>query len=220
MSQTIRTKVAGVTMSADYEEHSRQQIIKRMVNDDCELYLEREPDNSYDPNAVAVYVSPMDDPWGESSYQIGYLGSELAGQVTPLLNSGWRVDCTLLERTGGTEGKSYGVNIELTLTSPEERKKYQPQTIQADPQPAPVALTHKTLIPRKARKITFSRTLIGIILLVSFFFALIKIPSIGIILYAAIFLAAPAVFLLWPLIGTLIDRIQDRKINERNEVVR
>jgi len=125
MPEIINTKVRGVT-SEDEEEHPRQAIIKKFVRKDEVLLLEREKGNSYDKNAIAVYVAPDDDPWDEGEYKIGYISSDLAARLAPQMDSGCRITCAVLERTGGGS-ENYGVNITLGVYSLEEVKEHEAQ---------------------------------------------------------------------------------------------
>jgi hypothetical protein len=117
MSKTIKTKVVGVSRPND-DGHSRQSIIRDFVEPDDYLNLEREEDNVYNENAIAVHVSPIESI--DYDDKIGYIRDELANELAPLMDSGHRILCQVLDVTGGEEGKSLGVNIELTIYTPEE----------------------------------------------------------------------------------------------------
>lgn len=95
------SKVVGVTFEG------RQDVIK-MLKGDEELRVRREPNNEYDPNAVAVDALTSDD-W----LPIGYLSKDNS-EVSTILDEGGEVTIKLAEITGGTDKKkSLGVNIEL-----------------------------------------------------------------------------------------------------------
>lgn len=93
----IKTKVVGVT----YE--GRQSVIANMSEFD-ELDLVRNRNNEKDENAIAVFYE--DD-------QIGFLCKELAEKLAPLMDEGKEFSCEVSEITGGKNGLSYGVNIEI-----------------------------------------------------------------------------------------------------------
>lgn len=93
----IKTKVVGVT----YE--GRQSVIANMSEFD-ELELIRNRNNGRDKNAIAVFYE--DD-------QIGFLCRELAEKLAPLMDEGKEFSCEVSEITGGKNGLSYGVNIEI-----------------------------------------------------------------------------------------------------------
>lgn len=92
----FHTKLAGVTFEG------RQEIVGR-VDAGMPLRLERQPDNPFDPNAIALF-----EPRGE---QIGFLNRRLAGALAPALDAGVVYDVVVTEVTGGEEGRSLGVNV-------------------------------------------------------------------------------------------------------------
>lgn len=111
MPDLIKTKVVGVTKRNE-DGQSRQELIELLDPGD-ELYLEREPDNEYDENAIAVF--------NESWEQIGYLSRKVAEELAPLMDEGYETKCIVTAITGGSDDKpSFGCNIEITVYSPEE----------------------------------------------------------------------------------------------------
>ena len=66
----IVTKVRGVTFNNEYE--SRQEVISRMHEGDL-IWLEAEPTNPFDKNAIAVFRS--------DGKQVGYLSKNLAASI-------------------------------------------------------------------------------------------------------------------------------------------
>ncbi|MEN6522336.1 MAG: HIRAN domain-containing protein [Anaerolineaceae bacterium] len=89
----------------------RQEIISETVDIGDYLVLKREPANPYDHNAIAVYS--YDD-------QIGYLSENVAEELAPLMDAHWLILVTVADITGGNEGESFGVNIEIEKLSPLE----------------------------------------------------------------------------------------------------
>lgn len=123
MHSQFHTKIAGVTAFNDTGgvRRSRQIIIKRFVEIDQPLLLIRERQNTFDKNAIAVYVRPAEDPWHEGKYQIGYLSREVAAELAPLIDQGYGATCKVADVTGGEEGKeAIGVNIFMTVYTPQE----------------------------------------------------------------------------------------------------
>ena len=57
------------------------------------VYLREEPENSKDPNAVAVYT--------ESEHHIGYVPKEYASGIKKLIIQGLELNCTISKNTGG-----------------------------------------------------------------------------------------------------------------------
>ncbi|PKN85613.1 MAG: hypothetical protein CVU46_10610 [Chloroflexi bacterium HGW-Chloroflexi-8] len=112
MPEKIPTKVRGVTKQNE-DGQNRQSIIKKFVDEYSDIYLDNEPENSYNPNAVAVYV--YDDQ--NEQQQIGYLSDDLANRFHDKLNL---MECVVDSVTGGGEGESLGVNIILIINTPEE----------------------------------------------------------------------------------------------------
>ena len=90
--KSFNSKVVGVT-KRNAERKSRQTIIK-----DCRvgelLELLREPDNEFDANAVKVCR--------RNGQQIGYLNSNVARTIAPLLDEGETVHVCITDLTGGT----------------------------------------------------------------------------------------------------------------------
>lgn len=78
----IRTRVAGVTFE-NRDGTPRQPFVKRAKKDD-RLALRREPDNPFDPNAIAVWWA---DPEG-LDHQVGYVPRALAALLAPLVDEG------------------------------------------------------------------------------------------------------------------------------------
>jgi len=89
--KTIVCKVSGVTFD------SRQEIIAKLTGDEpCRI--QPEPDNKFDPNALAVLVAL---PSGSIAH-VGYVPKLLASQVSPWLE-GEAVTSKILEIVGGFE---------------------------------------------------------------------------------------------------------------------
>ena len=105
----MHTKLVGVTYP-NSDGTSRQQILKRMRREECEyeaVYLEPEPDNPYDKNAVKVLNIK-----GE---QIGYLSSDLAKDITERISEGEEFFAVITSFTGDEDDKpTVGCNIQIT----------------------------------------------------------------------------------------------------------
>jgi hypothetical protein len=89
------------------------------------LYLVREPNNPADPNAIRVFrVVCTDEPdeprVGE---QLGYLSRELAEELAPkMYKDGFVFMAHILQVTGGENGRSFGLNIQVEEYRPASRK--------------------------------------------------------------------------------------------------
>lgn len=98
------SKIAGVTKPNDKGKDIQKILSKLKPN--TKLTLLREPNNSYDKNAIKIIVSGK---------HIGYIKSDLAKTVAPLLDKGHKYNASINEITGGTSGKSFGCNYQITV---------------------------------------------------------------------------------------------------------
>lgn len=96
---SFHTKLAGVSFEG------RQDVVSALVPG-APLRLVRQPDNEFDPNAIAVL-----DPRGE---QVGFLNRRLASVLAPALDAEVAYDIEVTDVTGGDDGKSRGVNVLLS----------------------------------------------------------------------------------------------------------
>ena len=110
-TRILLSKVAGVTFEG------RQDIIDQMTLTDL-IQLRPEPQNKYDPNAIAVWVAfPPES--GRENAQIGYLPKEIAAEVAPLMDGEFFIG-SVDEINGGFlkwDGSqaSYGVIVRVEL---------------------------------------------------------------------------------------------------------
>lgn len=115
----LNARVAGVSFDG------RQELIAQLTGrEPCRL--EPEPENKFDPNAIAVKVSRQINAEQESGpgsdrviWHIGYLPKEIAAQVAPHLD-GEPLMCKIAEITGGfllANGNTapLGVRLEIEL---------------------------------------------------------------------------------------------------------
>ncbi|QIZ66660.1 HIRAN domain-containing protein [Geobacillus subterraneus] len=114
IERVINTKIVGVTRKNE-DGTSRQELIAECYEGE-ELFLEREPDNEHDPNAISV--------WNEHWEQLGYINKDLASRLAPQMDKGMRVACFVTAVTGGYDDKSYGCNIKLILDPEEGDNKF------------------------------------------------------------------------------------------------
>lgn len=94
----FHTKVVGVTFGERQKYIRDMQIGERII-------LEREPDNTYDKNAIKVINS--------KGFQIGFISKDLAAQLAPKLDNGLKLSAVCSDITGGCVGYSYGVTIKI-----------------------------------------------------------------------------------------------------------
>ncbi len=97
------SKIAGVTMKNDHNQDIQRLLPTLKSND--KLTFIREPNNSYDKNAIKLYVNNI---------HIGYVKGELAKTVAPIIDNGGSVYGYVTKITGGNDGKDYGCNYKIT----------------------------------------------------------------------------------------------------------
>ena len=115
----IRTRVAGT---------SRRQKWVWHLEKDTPVYLEREPENPYDPNAIAVYA---EIPY-HGDKQIGYVPREIAADIAPYIDEGYIPTARIIALFGGEPGKpTRSLALSITL------KKTQPTTLPSKPTSLP-----------------------------------------------------------------------------------
>ena len=115
----IHSKVRGVDQR-NTDGSERQKYIRTHCKAGRPLVLRREPANAYDANAIGVWVSA--NGWFRAKMvQIGYIGTELAAELAPVMDGGGGVEARVASVTGGTRTRpTLGVNIEV-LVSPAAR---------------------------------------------------------------------------------------------------
>lgn len=109
--RVITTKVVGVSFE------DRQEIVARMQIGD-HVWLEREPDNPFDPNAVSVNCS--------NGEQIGYLSARLAAKLADLLDRyGYPIHGRVYLLTGSSFD-SYSLGVVIAFKIPKMHERLQP----------------------------------------------------------------------------------------------
>jgi HIRAN domain len=118
--RSIHTKIRGVTKEND-DGVSRQWIIRQFCDSGDALYLEREPNNPVDHNAIKVrrnvYTDVADKP--KLAEQMGYVSRELAEDLAPRMdNEGHVLMAKILDLTGNENWDAIGVNIQIEEYNP------------------------------------------------------------------------------------------------------
>ncbi len=113
----FHTKVAGVTTKND-DGANRQDYIRKFCKAGMPLIFKREPDNPYDPNATSVWVRVRVFVVFSDTIQIGFINRDLAGEIARHLDRGEQLHGQIVQVTGGSRGKSLGVNIILDKSGP------------------------------------------------------------------------------------------------------
>lgn len=85
--QNIRLKVVGVTFTNEDTGISRQQVLSSL--DPCSaIFLEREPNNKHDKNAIKVM---------SLNGQIGYVGKDYASILSEMMDAGRSFKASIAE---------------------------------------------------------------------------------------------------------------------------
>lgn len=93
------SKIAGITFN-------NRQVLAAKCYKGMKLYLKREPQNRFDPNAVAIYM-------GVGIHQLGFIPKETAKSVSRILDSGRNLHCYVEQVNVATTG-IIGINIKIT----------------------------------------------------------------------------------------------------------
>lgn len=93
------SKIVGTTFE------NRQDILAHLEGNE-NLRARREPENQYDPRAVAVDVD-IKGKW----YPVGYIAKDKNKDIAEALDAGREVEIKISEVTGGDNGKNLGMNI-------------------------------------------------------------------------------------------------------------
>ncbi len=105
--RTLHIKVAGTTFEG------RQTYLERLTGKEP-VRLVPEPENPYDPNAIAVHIAIEGN-----VRHCGFIPREMAAEIAPLLE-GESIDCNIEAVTGGFityDGSqaAYGLRLQIQL---------------------------------------------------------------------------------------------------------
>lgn len=109
-SDQFYTKAVGVTFE------NRQDVVEQLVAGQA-VALQREPDNEYDANAIAVLADGQ---------QIGYLKRNIARHLAPNFDNGVTYSAMVVQVTGDTE-RSRGVNLFIQRTDVQQEAQAEEQ---------------------------------------------------------------------------------------------
>ncbi len=122
---SYHSKIVGVTFEG------RQDVI-RCLDGDEELRFRREPENEYDPNAVAVDVLMDELVDGEEAQvwkPIGYIARDKNRELAQLLTDGKEAHIRISDITGGEWNQkkekynSFGVNVYIEHERPRKKER-------------------------------------------------------------------------------------------------
>lgn len=102
------SKIVGTTFE------NRQDILAHLEGSES-LRVRREPENQYDPRAVAVDAN-IKGKW----YPVGYIAKDKNKDIAEALDAGREVEIKISEITGGDKGKNFGMNIYLKYEKDEQ----------------------------------------------------------------------------------------------------
>lgn len=88
-------KIAGVSF--------RQKELGELYEEDwnnLSVELQQEPENKYDPNAIAIWVNRPN----QDSIHAGYIPALVAPHINELLSNGQQFECALVYLTEGRRG--------------------------------------------------------------------------------------------------------------------
>ena len=97
------TKIVGVSFE-NPNGPSRQELIAALPAPPCLLHLQRQLDNPYDSNAIAV----LDD----KGRQLGFLSKDISSRLANELDKGIQIQAKAIQVTGGWPFH-YGVNLQI-----------------------------------------------------------------------------------------------------------
>lgn len=122
--QVFHTKAVGVTF--DQRQYALQTIerLEKINKDSVEITLRREPDNEYDPNAVAIFAKYNDPTFlMEVESHIGYIKKDLSEILSPEMaaNPDYEYIVTDYNTTGGFK-KTRGINLQIVRKEPHMAK--------------------------------------------------------------------------------------------------
>ena len=94
----------------------RQQNLKKVHDTKgVFIYLQREPKNKYDKHAIRVFA--MSDVWPHGPLDIGFVPTEIAGMLAPLMDTGTMNVHVILKKSVGGGGKyTRGVIVDLVAS--------------------------------------------------------------------------------------------------------
>ncbi len=108
LSMTIRA--AGTTFENRQE---RIQFIQQFKPEDLSVTLEREPNNTYDTNAIKIVVHILSI---AKKTVVGYIPKGLAGDLAKVIDAGIQIKASLIQIIGGYSYKeTLGALINITI---------------------------------------------------------------------------------------------------------
>lgn len=111
--EIINSKVVGVTFEGRQQVIQAIERIKQSDKNAVKLFLQRDLKNTYDPFAIAVYVTYYDSSFlSEVTRQVGFLRKEMAAQFVDDMSKGYSFEIVDFESTGGYD-HTRGINVQI-----------------------------------------------------------------------------------------------------------
>ncbi len=112
--EIIFTKVVGVSFEGRQQILQTIERLKATSRDKVKFFLKPEPENKFDPCAVAVFVEYFDSSFLSSvTRQVGYISRDFAQSIAEDLKQGYAFEVLDFDTTGGKFKKSRGLNIKI-----------------------------------------------------------------------------------------------------------
>ena len=102
--QKIQFKIKGGSFD------NRQQLLAWLKTHKTQVWLEREPENQFDKNAIRVMINQNGKP-----YLVGYFPKEIAATLAPLVDMNQPINIMKYTVIGGYKNKSYGLLIDVAF---------------------------------------------------------------------------------------------------------
>ena len=102
--QKIQFKLKGSSFE------NRQESLAWLKNHKTQVWLEREPENQFDHNAIRVMMDQNGTP-----RRIGYFPKEIAATLAPLVDTNQPINIMKYIVIGGYKNKSYGLLLDVAF---------------------------------------------------------------------------------------------------------
>lgn len=132
-AQSFNTKAVGVTFG------DRQSVVATLSAGQS-LVVRRDAHNEVDENAIA-----LDTPEGR---QVGFLRRQISAAIAPLIDGGVSYTAHVLEVTGGTDGRSLGVNVHMVRVDATDARQQDKALLAARSRAALATLSYDELTDR------------------------------------------------------------------------
>ncbi|MGD9580946.1 MAG: HIRAN domain-containing protein [Vampirovibrionia bacterium] len=122
----VETLIVGISHHQDTANNVKFRFLnrnKRSAKDKIQLKLERESDNKFKDNAIAVYHE-----YRGKTGKLGYINDDMSGLIAPLIDKGYKFNASVVNVGGdyiGFKSPYVGVRMRLEYLSTPERSPNQ-----------------------------------------------------------------------------------------------